>query len=490
MAKSIKGIDCGKRDLESVKGAQSIRVRYNTGTIFDILTGRYVSGKKGESILNGGVAGFNGFCAAPNMYKSVLMHMHGTCLIENYSGSAYVPFECEASGEMARIRESSKYTAPSIYQMDEEDFLEHPQIVMTDLSQYTGTEFWDLVSTIYKNRMAKLQDYVFETPMVGKDGKVMTARVPINISIDSFSALRTEQQEQIQDENDIGTSGQNMVIMRGGMGKTQMLMEMPTMQSRAGMIFSTTAHMGEKFSLDPYAPKINKLNFLSTAIKLKFVPEQFTYLPNNLWWIMGAAPMYKPKSKFPEYPLDGRAESENDTDLMLLTMTNLRGKSGPSGLPTEVVVSQSDGFLPTLTWFRFIKEWGEKGELGFGLSGSRDWWNLDIYPDVKLSRTTIRGLIDRDPKLCVAIRITGELCFMHERWHNLDKNLLCTPAELYKDLIEKGYDWDRLLQTRSIWRFDQYEHPVPFLSTMDLLRMRQGTYRPYWYDDNDRNDAD
>jgi hypothetical protein len=476
MSKSIN-------ELGTIKGAQSIRVRYNTGSIFDILSGRYVPGAKGEMILNGGISGFNGFCAAPNMFKSVLMHMGGVCLVQNYTESTYVPFECESSGEMARIRETSKYIAPEIYAMDEDTFLEHPNIVMTDLSQYTGTEFWDMVSKIYKNRVDNIAKFTRDTPMVGKDGTRMKAKVPIHFSIDSFSAMRTEQQENMQDENDIGTSGQNMVVMRGGMGKTQLLMEIPTMVARAGMIFSTTAHMGEKFSLDPYAPKINKLNFLSTSIKLKFVPEQFTYLPNNLWWIMGAAPMYKPKSKNPEYPLDGRAESENDTDLMLLTMTNLRGKSGPSGMPTELVVSQRDGFNPSLTYFRFIKEWGEKGEIGFGLNGSRDWWELDLYPGTKLSRTTVRGLIDRDPKLRAAIHFTGDLCFMHERWHNLDRSLLCTPAELYKDLKEKGYDWDRLLATRPIWRFDQYEHPVPFLSTMDLLRMRIGSYRPYWYDE-------
>lgn len=473
MAKSIN-------DLGSVKGAQSIRIRYNTGTIFDILTGRYVRGVKGEYILNGGVSAFNGFCAAPNMYKSVLMHMFGTCMVQNYDAATYLPFECESSGEMARIRETAKYIAPDIHKLSPDEFLEHERIMMTDLSMYTGTEFWSLVTQIYKNRVAKEKDYVVDTPILGRNGKQITVPVPMTISIDSMSALRTEQQEDMQDEHDIGTKGQNMVVMRGGMGKTQMLMEIPSITARAGMIFCTTAHMGEKFSIDPYAPNHNKLNFLSKSVKLKFVPEQFLYLPNSLWWIMGAAPLYKPKTRIPEYPVSNRANDENDTDLMLLTMTNLRGKSGPSGAPTDLVVSQSDGFLPDLTWLRYLKE-VEGQDIGFGISGSRDWWTLDLYPEVKFSRTTARDLIDKDPKFRKALHFTGEMCFMTERWHNMDRTVLCTPKELYDDLKAKGYDWDKLLNTRHIWRFDQYTHEVPFLSTMDLLMARLGT-KPYWYE--------
>lgn len=468
-------------DLATVKGSQPIRVRYNTGTIFDILTGRYVTGQKGESILNGGVSGFNGFCAAPNMFKSVLMHMTGTSLIENYPMASYIPYECESSGEMARIRESSKHTAPSIYKLTPEEFLTHPNIMMTDVSNYNGTEFWALVGSLYENRLKKEKEYRLQTPFVGKEGKPIEVMSPLVISIDSLSVFSTGAVEDMSAENEIGTAGQNMRVMRGGMGKTQLLMDIPLFTARTGLIFSMTAHMGEKYSLDPYAPKINKLNFLSNHIKLKFVPEQFTYLPNNLWWVMGSAPLYKAKSKVPEYPREGEQDKENDTDLMLLTITNLRGKSGPSGLPLEIVVSQSEGFLPHLTWFRYIKEYDVENAPGYGLSGNRDWWSLDIYPDVKLSRSTVRTKLENDPLLRRAVAITGELGFIAERDHHIAEGLLCTPKELFDDLTKQGHDWKKLLSTRSVWRFDQYSNEIPFLSTLDLLRMRAGLYTPYWY---------
>jgi hypothetical protein len=69
-------------------------------------------------------------------------------------------------------------------------------------------------------------------------------------------------------------------------------------------------------------------------------------------------------------------------------------------------------------------------------------------------------------------------------WHDLPKDLMCTPKELYDDLIKLGYDWSVLLNTRSWWTYNNNKQPIPYLSTMDLLNMRVGKYHPYWLDDD------
>jgi hypothetical protein len=57
----------------------------------------------------------------------------------------------------------------------------------------------------------------------------------------------------------------------------------------------------------------------------------------------------------------------------------------------------------------------------------------------------------------------------------------CTPAELYRDIIALGYDWKILFNTRPHWVFIKDENKeLPFLSTLDLLKMRIGEYVPYW----------
>jgi hypothetical protein len=58
---------------------------------------------------------------------------------------------------------------------------------------------------------------------------------------------------------------------------------------------------------------------------------------------------------------------------------------------------------------------------------------------------------------------------------------MCTPKQLHDDLVALGYDWDVLLKTRGWWSMDNDSQDLPpFLSTMDLLRMRKGLYHPYW----------
>jgi hypothetical protein len=43
-----------------------------------------------------------------------------------------------------------------------------------------------------------------------------------------------------------------------------------------------------------------------------------------------------------------------------------------------------------------------------------------------------------------------------------------------------------LLNTRGWWTLDNDKQEVPFLSTLDLLRMRKGLYHPYWLAEDKR----
>ena len=106
-------------------------------------------------------------------------------------------------------------------------------------------------------------------------------------------------------------------------------------------------------------------------------------------------------------------------------------------------------------------------------------------PDVSLSRTTIRNKIDSEPRLRRAINITSELLQLSIFNPELEtQGLMCTPKELYEDIKKLGYDWNVLLDTRGYWTIDQYTNKVPFLSTVDLLKMRKGLYTPYFLKDN------
>jgi len=237
------------------------------------------------------------------------------------------------------------------------------------------------------------------------------------------------------------------------------------------------AHIGMGIEMDPYAPKAPKLTHSRSGTKTKGVPEKFSFINNNLFEIFDAKVLYNSSAdKSARYPKSDSDRIAGTSDLTVVHMVNTRNKNGPSGIKFELVISQSEGLLPHLTNFHFLK--GQN----YGFSGNNTTYVLDIYPEVTLSRTTIRSKIDEDPKLCRALEIVTQLRQMELYWSDIDPALHVTPDVLYKDIKELGYDWDILLDTRDYWVFECDESKEkPFLSTMDLLRMRAGQYVPWWY---------
>ena len=140
--------------------------------------------------------------------------------------------------------------------------------------------------------------------------------------------------------------------------------------------------------------------------------------------------------------------------------------------------------MPALTEFHHIKTNNK-----YGIDGSNVNYALDLRPDVRLSRTTVRKKLDTDPLLVRAVNITSELLQIgkfHPQY--IDNGLLCTPKELYDDIKAMGYDWDTLLNTRGWWTPDQYKKDIlQYLSTIDLLKMRKGMYVPYWLSKEDKD---
>ncbi|EKD89654.1 MAG: hypothetical protein ACD_33C00015G0001, partial [uncultured bacterium] len=208
--------------------------------------------------------------------------------------------------------------------------------------------------------------------------------------------------------------------------------------------------------------------------KIKGVTDKFFFLPNIFWQTVNSSLLNNQTTKGPEYPKTRDTIDEGSQDLNIVTVKQLRNKSGPSGMSIEIIVSQLEGILPSLTEFHYIKENDR-----FGLEGSNIAYNLILYPSVKLARTTVRQLIDTDAKLRRAIKITADLLQIKQIYKQYD---ITVPdvADLYKKISEK-YDWNILLETRDYWTFNNYEHKVPFLSTLDLIEMYNDRYIPFWY---------
>lgn len=447
------------------------RPMLNVGCLFDHLTGRYVIGKHGESILNGGLAYVEGFAGRGNTFKTTIALYRMFTALDRYFNSTGQVYDTEMSATMDRFHELTA-DLPRIGGID---LQEEGRLVLTDRTMHQGTEWFDKLKEYMKARKEAFKKLSLTTPFIDKNGNYISIPVPYLVGIDSLSMFAADVVLNVQEKGGVGDSERNIEAMRDASSKNQLLMELPAITASSGTYVQMTAHAGDVIDMDPHKPTPKKLTFLKGGVKLKNVPEKFTFLPNNCWLSTGSTPMINQSTKTVEFPRNSDDDVKGDTDLMAVTCMNLRGKSGPSGMPFEVVVSQRQGVLEYLTQFLFIKQNDR-----FGIGGNDRNYFLDIMPDVNLSRTTVRGKLERDRTLRRALEITSNMLeiFM---WHNCEPKYNCTPKQLFDELKAKGYDWDILLNTRSYWVFLEDKHPQPFLSAMDLLKMRVGEYVPYWY---------
>lgn len=460
--------------------APPVKVMINIGSLFDVPTGNYITGLYGESILNGGLGSVTGVVGIGNNFKSTIMHymtLSAAACIAEVTQTSINTYDTEINIHEWHLKNFAKWFP--VFMQDNKDIFENGTWGVTDKTVYLGNEWYEIFKQFVKDKRAAIPKIQMRSPFPDRTGKANLMIPPPTFSqVDSFSQFETENVTKMQDENELGDSGANTLHMRLGAVKTRMLMEIPGIAGAAYQYVLMTAHIGKTIEMAsgpmPVVP-VKKLQHLKNGDTLKGVTEKFTFLTSNCWHCFNAAPLLNKLSKAPEYPRDSTDNVSMDTDLNCVTVRQLRSKSGPSGMTMEIIVSQSEGVLASLTEFHNLRNQDQ-----YGLEGSTQNYFLSIYPEAKLSRTVIRGKIDADARLRRALNITSEMCQIKNLWHHWDDGLLCTPKELYDDLIKLGYDWNILLDTRGWWTLNNDEHPIPFLSTKDLLMMRVGKYHPYW----------
>jgi len=462
---------------ELFEQVQELRPMLNVGCLFDIPTGRYYTGKNGESILNGGHALITGVCGRGNSYKSTLTHWFNLTVVSRQSMVNALIYDTEYSLSNARINQ----LAEPMINIGGTDLFNPPRVRLTD-GVTMGNAYWDNIRTFAEKKAKMGKKARVTTPFIVK-GKSLTMLTPTAVEIDSMSQMQFDATETINDKAQADSKDQNALALRDNLIKSRILGQMPGVTNKGGLFTTVVAHMGDDLSLDPSAPPEKKLSTMKQKIKFKKVPENFTFLTNNLYYCSGAKPHLN-ADKTPYYPKDAGDRAIMDKDLQIVQVQNLRGKSGPSGVPIAIIVSQTQGLLPSLTELNYLREkkvvGTNKHPMGFGLDGTNLGYFCELYPDGKMSRTTARGAVNDDYKLRRALEITSEMCQMQLLWKDLDAKYKITPGDLRTKLIEKGYDWDILLETRGYWIFEEANDPRPFLSTMDMLKMYHDEYKPYW----------
>lgn len=461
--------------------APAVKIMINIGALFDIITGNYIKGKYNESILNGGLATLTGVVGIGNNFKSTVMHFKNFTALSRMEGSFGNTYDTEINIHEWHLTKMIQ----RITDLNGEDILSTGRWVITDKTVYSGNKWYDVFKEFLDGKIKQSSKFEVTSPFLDRDGKtLMKFLLPTFTELDSFTEFETDDVSKMQDDNELGESGGNTIHMRQGLAKLRLLMEAPKVNSSAYNYLTMTAHIGKESTMQSAGGgrevPIVKLKHLKNGDKIKGTTDKFTFITHNCWHCFNATPLINDGTKGPEYPRSSDDNLKLDTDLNTVQLRNLRSKSGPSGMAITLIVSQQEGVLPSLTEFHHIKESGR-----YGLEGNLQNYSLALYPDVKLSRTTVRSKIDSDPMLRRALNITSEMCQIGYLWHNLSPEYFITPKEMYDKLIAKGYDWKVLLNTRGWWTYDNDKHPIPFLSTMDLIRMtfdesHPDHYKPYW----------
>jgi len=457
----------------------AVKAVINIGCLMDIPTGFYVRGIRGEQVFVGGLGSLTSVCGRGNLFKSTILH-YMMLSAANRMASTIDTSMSTYDTEINMHEDALKRFVDKFEYLKDMDVFRTGMWNITDKTMYLGNKWFVELKNFFKLKNANAKELMVTTPFISRDGVTPIKIIsPTFSEVDSFTEFETEDVAEIQTKNELGDSAANTIHMRQGLAKTRFLMEIPTLTSKVNNYMLLTAHLDDAIQVasGPYAPPpVKSLQHMKGTDKVKGVTGKFFFLMNSCWHATKSTPMINQGTKGPEYPTTGIKASMGDRDLNLVNLIQLRCKSGPSGYNLGIIVSQTEGVLPSLSEFHYIKTNDR-----FGLGGSLQHYFLDLYPDVKLSRTTVRGKVDSDLKLQRALNITSEMLQIRT-FHRSLAEYSCTPKELYDDISDLGYDWDMILSsTRSWWCPNDENHPLKFLSTLDLLKIRKKEYTPYWF---------
>lgn len=463
-----------------LEAADPVLIMINIGCGFDIPTGHYLPGRRGESVLNGGLGFFTGTTSIANAFKSTQERWMMLTAMSRMPYSTSSTYDCEINIHEWQQRGFFK----AIREFRGEDILRTQRWKITNKVKYLGNEYYENQRDFVNNKIKNRKNLEVETPFFDRDGKTpLLMMVPTFDEIDSLTEFETKDVADMQADNELGDSGANTMHMRQGLAKQRMIMEIPRLAGSGFHYWFMTAQLGKESSMQNAGPggqvPIKKMNTLKNGDKMKGVTDKFTFATHNCWYNYNVKPLIADDKMGPKYPSGSDDKTKMDTDLNEISVRLLRSKSGPSGFELKVIASQSQGILPSLSEFHNLMEMAK-----FGISGNNVNYALDIYPDCSLSRTTVRGKIDTDHRLRRALNITMELMQMAYLWRGkLNPKYRISPKQLYEGLKAKGYNWDVLLDTRGWWTYIEDGLP-PFLSTMDLLRMYNDEYIPFWMNED------
>lgn len=433
----------------------------NTGTLYDVHTGLFVPGTHGGMVLNGGLTSTNGFVGRPKMFKSTDMFSLMMRAMAIYVRSVAAINDTE----FAQKKERVVRLAPNANYEDLES-----RIRITTPADITAEDFFEMVKKMADDKLKHRDDYTVDSPILDpKTLQPIKMFIPTFVAFDSWSKMMSSFMDTTLNTKQVGSSDTNMIYMKDGNIKKMIMMQLPALAARAGIYFCLSAHVGNKFELNPYASTPKDMQHMKSTDKLKEVGADFNFVISNSSEMRKVSLLQNIDKDDALYPHIG----SSDTELNEVVSVLLSCKNSASGTQLTTIISQVEGILSDLGNYHYLRS-----NDYFGLLGNKTT-HKPAMTDITVGRTKIREQLD-NPEVCRALQILSELCYIQNNWSTVGApiDFMMSPEILAEKLLASDSATVKdILQSRGHWTYDT-ANKQPYLSTYDVLAIAQGKYKP------------
>lgn len=434
-------------------------VSFNTGTMFDLGTGKYSLGVDGEWYLNGGLLPhINSFVALPGNYKSTLANSmvrrsHGI-----YKDSELIINDTEDSLDKDKDRANRMA----------EELSRSEDILWLKGIDYDLDTFDAFLKDYCAKKEAASKSLMRQTPFIDeRTGEQISVMAPTYVFIDSLTEMVCAGEEDLlegEKSKGIGDSRANTVYMLDGNKKTIFLRTMRRRCQKYNIVFVMTGHYDKVIQMDVYNPNPKETLFSKQDYKVKGCGSKLKFLTSI--YARCAASVLIDSNKEALYA-DGNTP---DKDLHEVDVVLERCKTANAGEMIPYVCSQSNGLLNAVTNYHYLRLHDY-----YGLLGNKMKQQTVFLPDVTVSRNTVREIANSNYEFRRALELTAQYCFIKNNWNHaaFAFDFKKDPKEIMDALMsDKNRDVkSEILNSRGYWTFMDQKDDRNYMSLFMVLKL-------------------
>lgn len=433
-------------------------VGFNTGTLFDLATGKFELGIEGKWWLNGGLGAFvTGVVGTNGSYKTTWANSIIARSLGIYPGTEEVVDDTENTLDRDKERALA---------MAEEFDIDPKRVMWLKGVDYPLDELFKIVMIICQRKQENKKKYMVKTPFIDPlTLQPLEVWQPTYLFVDSITELICSAEEELitgAKGVGVGDKASNTVYMLDGNKKTMFIRTMRRLAQQHGIIFVGTGHYDKKIQMDMYSPNPKETQWGKADYATRGCGSKFKFL-TGIYARVSAA-LLQDSNKEALYQ-DGATPANDINEVSVMVE---RCKANRSGCIVPFVVSQTKGLLNAVSNYHYLRI-----NDYFGLNGNKQKQQPALMPDLTISRNTIREVTDSNAQVRRAIEVTAHLKFIQLNWitKNMPYDMSITPQALFDKLIsDKNKNLvERVLNSRGYWTYA--DDGKEYLSVFDILDM-------------------